>query len=75
MIDDRNSNFRSTVPLLLRFAEPLPETVCERLRYDEERQISQIEVNGIWIDTPGAASEVQSTTRVTRVQAETTDDN
>jgi len=44
------------------------------LHYDESRQIAQVEINGIWIDTPDANVEVYASTRCTKVNAETTDD-
>lgn len=75
MTSETSVEQRTVTPFLLRFAEPLPDTAFDRLRYDEYRQISQVEVNGVWVDTPNALDGVQSTTRMTKVQAETTDDN
>lgn len=62
------------LPLLMRFAEPLGPAASQRLRYDPVRQIAQVEVSGQWIDTPDAAVDVHSSTRITRVERETTDD-
>lgn len=61
-------------PFLLQFAEPIKYAEPQRLRYDETRQIAQVQINGQWIDTPDALEHTMQSTRVTRVQAETTDD-
>lgn len=64
----------SLKPFLLRFAEPLPETTPQKLRYDVARQVAQVLVNGSWVDTPDALDSAMHSTRVTKVVAETTDD-
>nr|WP_315229789.1 hypothetical protein [uncultured Albidiferax sp.] len=63
-----------TLPLLMRFAEPLGPTASHRLRYDPARQVAQVEVDGQWIDTPDAEGDVHASTLITRVARETTDD-
>lgn len=62
------------LPFLFHFAEPLGEMPHQRLRYDSRRQISQVFVDGCWIDTPDAHVGESEGTRFTRVRAETTDD-
>lgn len=62
------------LPFVFRFAQPLPSVPRHVLRYDRTRQISQVLVNGRWIDSPDASEEPTASTRHTRVQAETTDD-
>jgi hypothetical protein len=62
------------LPFLAQFAENLPQVTCSRLRYDCTRQISQVFVNGEWLDTPDARGEFMVGTRKTAVESETTDD-
>jgi len=45
-----------------------------RLRYDTFRQVTQVELNGRWIDAPDLPGDASAGTRITRIQAETTDD-
>ena len=61
------------VPFLARFANALPETTAEPVRYDESRQLAQIQVDGSWVDAR-KAPRVADMTRVTKVRNETTDD-
>lgn len=61
-------------PFLLRFAESIQHAIPHRVRYDEMRQIAQVEINGKWVDTPDALKHTMNSTRTTRVFAETTDD-
>lgn len=61
------------VPFILRFANKLPPTRGEILRYDAERQIAQVLEGGKWVDRVSAGGQ-ESSTRVTAVHAETTDD-
>lgn len=61
-------------PFLLQFAEPIKHTEPQRLRYDETRQIAQVQINGQWVDTPDALEHTMQSTRITKVQSETTDD-
>jgi len=62
------------MPFLLRFSEPLPSQVAVCMRYDSSRQVSLVEVDGQWVDAT-VINAVANGTRITRVQAETTDDN
>lgn len=62
------------IPFLVRRSEPALQAPPQRIRYDLVRQISQIEVQGIWIDSPDFRCEEFGSTRMTRVRAETTDD-
>ena len=59
------------VPFLFRFAQRLPEVKPQQLRYDEDRQVSQVLKGDTWID---ACADCESTL-FTRVAQETTDDN
>jgi len=68
--DDRG---RLMVPFLFRFKEPIPE--CSRtLRYNERRQISQVLVDGKWIDGSDPSAPSIASSKFTRVDRETTDD-
>jgi hypothetical protein len=60
-------------PLILRFAETIPTVSPEILRYDSERQLAQVLVDGNWVDriTVGA---LDASTRFSKVPTETTDD-
>lgn len=62
------------MPFLLRFSEPLPPQEAVRMQYDSSRQLSLVEIDGQWIDA--TVSQVGGGgTRITKIQAETTDDN
>jgi len=62
------------VPFLFRFAQPMPEVPLRPLRYDGVRQISQMLIDGRWVDSPDASVELIRATRFTRVARETSDD-
>jgi hypothetical protein len=74
MITDLHMASPVLTPFLLQFAEPIKHALPQRLRYDEVRQIAQVQVNGHWVDTPDAPDYTIQSTRLTKVQAETTDD-
>lgn len=74
MTTDLQMAFGVMTPFLLQFAEPIKHAEPQRLRYDETRQISQVQINDHWIDTPDALEYTLQSTRVTKVQTETTDD-
>ena len=63
-----------SVPFLVRRSEPMSQSTGRRLRYDRRRQISQVEVDGGWVDALDVPGDISASTRLTRVQAETTDD-
>lgn len=71
MITNRSNE---KLPFLTHFAEDLPQETGSQLRYDCARQISQVFVNGEWLDTPDARGEFMGGTRKTAVIQETTDD-
>lgn len=63
------------VPFLVRRSEPMSQQPTRRrLRYDPLRQITQVEVEGRWVDSPDLSNDAGAGTRLTRVRAETTDD-
>ena len=62
------------VPFLFRFTEPIPESPRHSLRYDAQRQISQMFIGGKWVDSLDAPSPLMASTRETKVDRETTDD-
>jgi hypothetical protein len=64
----------ASVPFLFRFAEPIPEAPLLPVRYDGRRQLSQVLVDGRWVDSPDVSVEVMRATRFTRVARETSDD-
>ncbi len=74
MTSNRFGDSTRRLPFLFRFAEPLGEMPHQKLRYDAQRQISQVFVGDCWIDTPDALGGQSEGTRFTRVRAETTDD-
>jgi hypothetical protein len=61
------------IPFLARFANALPNTTAEPIRYDKTRQVAQVQINGSWIDAR-EAPRTSGMTRVTKVANETTDD-
>lgn len=63
-----------SLPFLVRRAEPMVQPPAQHLRYDLKRQVVQMHVNGCWIDAPDASGITHCGTRITRVEAETTDD-
>ena len=69
-----NSPTRTMRPFLARFAQPLPAAPASRLRYDRDRQISQVFVDGFWIDALDVPVSQLPATRCTKVAQETTDD-
>lgn len=69
-----NARAISSTPFLLRFSEPIPVQEPLKVKYDPVRQVSLVHVAGQWVDsTLTTAPHVG--TRITRVNAETTDDN
>lgn len=66
-------NNKDRLPFLARFANPLPDTITDPIRYDETRQIAQVHFNGGWVDAPKTPRTL-GMTRVTKVRNETTDD-
>ena len=61
-------------PFIMRFAIPIGRAESETLRYDEERQLSQILIDGAWFDASTARMPAAIDTRLTKVHQETTDD-
>jgi hypothetical protein len=70
MISDES---KEMVPFLLRFARPVPSNPRHAFRYDAARQLSQVLVDGVWVDSPDAG-DLLSGTVVTEVRTETTDE-
>jgi hypothetical protein len=65
----------SDTPFLARFAIPLPAaTRSEKICYDPVRQVSRVFVDGDWVDAIDATKVNLPSTRVTKVDRETTDD-
>lgn len=68
------TNSLLNVPLLLRFGERLPaHTSTQLVRYNANRQVSEVLVNGSWIDVADTNHELAGT-RLTEIGRETTDD-
>lgn len=61
-------------PFIARVAVPLEPGAFEKVRYDEQRQVSLIFVKGAWVDATTAPRASISATRMTKVARETTDD-
>lgn len=62
------------LPFLARYAVAMPITDRPPVRYDRCRQISQVLVEGHWVDGLSASVPEQSATRMTKITHETTDD-
>ena len=62
------------IPFILRFAQQIPPVSPEMLRYDAERQITQLLDNGNWVDRLAVGGRAGENTRFTKVKTETTDD-
>lgn len=70
------NNAGDFVPFSCHFAQPLPElNATLPARYSPERDVSQVLVNGTWIDAVDHRDNMVSSTRETRMHQETTDDN
>jgi hypothetical protein len=61
-------------PFIVRFAEPLAQSSLRQARYDAKRQVTQILVEGLWIDAPDTSAQAFKDTHFTRVGGETSDD-
>lgn len=62
------------LPFIFRYAAPIPHAPLHTLRYDHERQISQVLVEGQWVDAIDVRMPDARSTRITRVALESTDD-
>jgi hypothetical protein len=62
------------VPFIFGYAEPLENIPTQILRYDKERQLSQVLVGDDWVNTIDARVDPSATTRLTRVRPETSDE-
>lgn len=60
-------------PFIARFATALDAQMVEILRYDVDRQVSQVLIEGVWVDAVNAPA-CMGGTRMTKVTHETTDD-
>ncbi len=74
MTNNKWGNRDTFLPFVVRFGEFMEERPLRQLRYDASRQIAQVLVEGIWVDTPDATGEVEASTRMTKIAPETTDD-
>ena len=64
----------SLFPFLFQFAQPLPEVADRLLRYDPERQISEILADDGLQESLDAQRWCERATRFTEVRTETIDD-
>jgi hypothetical protein len=69
--DDRSDSLM--LPFLLRFKNTISES-ARTLRYDMSRQISEVLVDGKWIDGCDRSAPSLEMSRFTRVERETSDD-
>ncbi len=74
MTDDCPKKSLVPVPFIFQFAQQMARVPSRSLRYDATRQISQVLINGRWVDGPDAFGEPMASTRLTKVRQETTDD-
>lgn len=63
-----------SLPFIFRYAEVMPEQVSFPVRYDRERQLSQVLVSGEWIDSADVPFDIAQGTSITATRRETTDD-
>ncbi len=63
------------VPFLVRRSDPMGDLIRHRIRYDPVRQITEVEVDGRWVDAPDHPGDLEAGTRVTNINVETTDDS
>ena len=70
-----NNRRERVLPLLLQHAEKLEHQTSPRTRQDPVRQVSQVDIDGVWVDAVDAKVSLESGTRITDVKQETTDDN
>ena len=69
------SSNASMLPFTCHFAQPLPnQPAGPPVRYIVERQVSQVLVDGAWIDALDFPAPLQAGTRITRTHQESTDD-
>lgn len=61
------------IPLILRFANKIPASAPEVVRYDSQRQIAEVLDRGEWVDRLIVCG-LEASTMVTMVNAESTDD-
>ena len=74
MITDKSREGLLQLPFVFGFRQKLPELPSHPLRYDAARQISQVLIDGRWVDGPDASGLLMASTRFTRIERETTDD-
>lgn len=74
MIINKSSEGLHALPFIFGFGRKLPDVPHHPLRYDAERQISQVLIEGRWVDTPDASGHLMASSRITKIGQETTDD-
>jgi hypothetical protein len=74
MTSEKASLAQNMVPFVFRYAERLPQPARFPLRYDVKRQIAQVLMGSTWVDARDVPAESMPSTRLTRVNGETTDD-
>ena len=62
------------IPFILRFAQQIPPSNSEAVRYNAQRQITQSLENCWWVDRLVKGGPAGDNTKYTKVKAETTDD-
>jgi hypothetical protein len=73
---ETNSRYAGLTPFIMNFAQEIPSAISKAdCRYDPERQLSQILIDGVWRDSADCLNEaLWRSTLVTMVAAETRDD-
>jgi hypothetical protein len=61
-------------PFIALFATRIEPGHAEKIRYDQQRQLSEVFVDGKWVDAAASVAPLTVGTRVTKVSQETTDD-
>lgn len=64
-----------TRPFAVRLGQRMPRESGPEIRYDAARELTQVCVDGEWVDAIDARIEVGHVTRKTGVDQETTDDD
>ena len=62
-------------PFLMRFSEEMKRCNSTPVRYNKVKNIMEVYQNGSWVNSPQANFVTQGSTRITRINQETTDDD
>lgn len=72
MSKNQEKDFR---PFLMRFSEEVKSRIPVPVRYSRAKNLMEVYQNGSWVNSPQATLVAQGSTRVTKINQETTDDD